>query len=66
MQLECVRVLHEGLLVPVLLYANETTIWREKERSMIRAVEMDSLRGLLSIRRTDRVPNVNINNKYKY
>ena len=52
--------------MPVLLYANETTIWREKERSMIRAVEMDSLRGLLSIRRTDRVPNVNINNKYKY
>ena len=24
LQLECVRVLHEGLLVPVLLYGSET------------------------------------------
>ena len=38
LQLECVRVLHEGLLLPVLLYGSETMIWREKEKSRIRAV----------------------------
>ena len=30
LQLECVRVLHETLLEPVLLYCNETMAWREK------------------------------------
>ena len=32
LQLECVRVLHEALLVPGLLYDNETVIWNENER----------------------------------
>ena len=32
-------------------------LWREKERSRIRAVQMGNLRGLLGIRRMDRVPN---------
>ena len=50
LQLECARVLHESLLVPVLTYGSETMIWRE-------AVQMDNLRGLLSIRRMDKVPN---------
>ena len=49
------RVLHETLLVPVLMYGSETVIW--KERSRIRPVQMDSLRGLLDIKRMDRVPN---------
>ena len=57
LQLECARVLHEILLVPVLMYGSETMIWREKERSRVRAVQMDSLRGLLGIRRMDRVQN---------
>ena len=47
-----VRVLHETLLVPVLMYGNET-LWKEKERSRISAVQMDNLRGLLGIRRMD-------------
>ena len=54
LQLVCTRVLHESLLVPVLItYYNEAMIWREKERSRIRAVQMDNLRGLLGIRRID-------------
>ena len=57
LQLECARGLHESLLEPVT-YGSETMIWREKERSRIRAVQMDNLRGLLSINRTDKVPNV--------
>ena len=53
-------MLHEGLLVPVLLYGNETMIWKEKERSMIRVVQMDNLRGFLVVKRMDRVPNARI------
>ena len=45
----------EELLMPVLLYECETMIWTEKDRSRIRDVQMDNLRGLLGIRRKDRV-----------
>ena len=55
-----VLVLYETLLVPVLTYASETMIWKEKERSRIRGVWMDNLRGLLGIRRMDRVPDARI------
>ena len=47
LQLECARVFHETLLIPVLMYGRETMLWKEKERSRIRAVQMDNLRGLL-------------------
>ena len=57
MQLECARVMHETLLVPVLMYASETIIFKEKERSRISTVQMDNFRGLVGIRRMDRVPN---------
>ena len=52
LQLECAKGLLKTLLVPVLLHVSET-LW--KERSRIRAVQMDNLRGLLVIRRMDRV-----------
>ena len=64
LQLECVRVLQKSLLVPVLTYGSETMIWREKERSRIRAVQMDNLRGLLDIRRMDKLPNAWIRQLY--
>ena len=51
-------VLHETLLVAVLMYASETMLWKEKSR--IRAVKRDNFRGLLGIRRMDRVPNARI------
>ena len=60
LQHECARVLYESLLVPVLTYSSETMIWREKERSRIRAVHMYNLRGLLAIRRMDKVLNARI------
>ena len=37
-QLECARILHESLLIPVLTYGSETMTWWEKERFRIRAV----------------------------
>ena len=54
-----VLVLHETLLVPVHTYGSETMLWKE-ERSRVRAVQMDSLRGFLGIRRMDRVLNAQI------
>ena len=50
LKLECARVLHETLLVPVFKDGSETILWREKERSRVRAVQMDNLRGLLGVR----------------
>ena len=49
LQLECARVLYETLLVPVFIYDSETILRTEKERSRVRAVQMDNLRGLLGI-----------------
>ena len=57
MQLEFARVLNESFLVPVLIYGSETMIWRENQRSRIRAVQMDNLRGLPGIKRMDKVLN---------
>ena len=59
-QLECATVLHETLLVPVLMNGSETMSSKEKERSRIRALQMNIFRGLLGIRRMDRVPNTRI------
>ena len=53
-------VLHETLLVTFLMYGSETMLWKEEERSRIRVVQMDNLRGLLGIRRMNRVPNAKI------
>ena len=41
----------------VLMYVSETMLWKEKERSRVKVVQMDNLRGLLGIRRMDRVLN---------
>ena len=59
-QFHCDRVLHESLLVPDLTYGSETMIWREKEGSRVRAVQIDNLRGLLGIRKLHKVPNTRI------
>ena len=44
LQFDCARVLLETLLVPLLMYGGKTMIWKEKEGSKIRAVQMDKLR----------------------
>jgi len=55
LSMSVVKVLHEKLLVPVLMYGSETMVWKEKERSKIRAVQMDSLRGVIGVKRVDRM-----------
>ena len=52
--------MHRSLLVLVLIHGSKTILWKERERSRIKAVQMDNLRGLLGIRRMDRVPNAQI------
>ena len=64
LQLECARVLKESLLVPVLTYGSETMIWREKERSRTKIVQMDNFRSPLGVRRIDKVPNARIRQLY--
>ena len=49
LNLECTRVLHESTLVPVLVYGNETMVRNPKYWSKVQAVQMDNLRGVLSI-----------------
>ena len=44
----------------VFMYGSETVIWREKERSGIRVVQMNNLRGQLGMRRMDKVLNAQI------
>ena len=44
----------------VLTHGNKTMKWRKKERFRILGVRMDNLRGLLGIRRMDKVPNARI------
>ena len=39
--------------MPVLTYGSEKVIWREKERSRIRAVQMNNLRYLVGVRGMD-------------
>ena len=51
--------------MPVLMYGSETTIWKEKERSRIRTVQTDNLKGLLGTRRMDIVPNAWIREFYR-
>ena len=42
------------------MYGRETILWKEKEISRVRAVQMDNPKGLLGIRRMDRVLNAQI------
>ena len=49
LQLECARVLHETLPIPLFMNDSETILWEEKERSRLRGVQMNNLRGLLGI-----------------
>ena len=59
-----ILVLHETLFVPVLMYGSETLLWKDKEISRIRALQIDNLKGLLGIRMMDRVPNAWIRESY--
>ena len=58
--LSVLRVLHQPLFVPVLTYCSEKMLWKEREGSRIRALQIDNIRGLLGIRRMDKLSNERI------
>ena len=60
MVLVTAMVFLETLLVLVLIYGIETMIWKEKESSRIKAIQIDNLRGLLGIRRMGKVLNAQL------
>ena len=49
--------MHEGMLIPVLMYGSESMVWSDKYRSKMQAVQMDNLRGVLGVRRIDKMRN---------
>ena len=57
LRLECVRVLEEGLVVLVLMYVSEALVWREKERSRIRTVQMKNLKSFFGKKGMDGISN---------
>ena len=50
----------ESLLLSVLMYGSDTMLWRGKESSRVRAVQIHDLIGLLDVRRMDKVPNARV------
>src|SRR5678815_1751450 len=60
LSLECARVLHEGMLLPVLMYSSETMVWKKGYRSKVQCVQMDNLRGVLGVKRIDKIRNEGI------
>src|SRR5678815_4983448 len=57
LSLECARALHEGMLLPVLLYSSETMVWNKKYRSKVQCVQMDNLRDMLGVKRINKMRN---------
>ena len=41
LQFECIRVLHNALLVIILLCGSEPMVWREKKTFTIRGLQMN-------------------------
>ena len=42
--------MHDALVLPVLLYGSKAVVWKEKEKSWIRVMQVDSLRDLFFVR----------------
>ena len=49
--------MHEGVVVPTLMYGSETLLWNSCEKSRITAAEMYNVRGYCGIRRIYRIRN---------
>ena len=55
--------IHNGVLVPTLMYGSESWVWQKRHESRVNAVEMRSLRSMSGIKLTDRVRNSVIREK---
>lgn len=43
LSLECVRVLHKNMVIPPAMYGSKTIIWKEREGSKTRTVQVNNL-----------------------
>lgn len=57
LNLEFARVLYKSILILTLIYESETMIWKEKDSSRIRAVQMNNLGRIIVVRRSNRMRN---------
>ena len=64
MQLQYTRIQYKALIGLVLLYDSKTVVWKEKEKSRIRAEQRQSLEAC-RFRRTYRMPKVQIRKLYE-
>jgi hypothetical protein len=48
---------HNGVLLPTLIYGSESQVWQKKHTSRVNAVEMRALRSLIGVKLSDRVRN---------
>ena len=56
--------MQETLVVPVLMYGSKAMLWKEKKKSRIRDAQINIIKGLVGIRRVNRVPNAWIREFY--
>ncbi|GBP46058.1 hypothetical protein EVAR_41411_1 [Eumeta japonica] len=52
--------IHNGVLIPTLMYGSESWVWQKKNERRINAVEMLSLRNMCGVSRIDRCGNSNL------
>jgi hypothetical protein len=48
---------HNGVLLPTLMYGSESWVWQKKHTSRVNAVEMRALRSVIGVKLSDRVWN---------
>lgn len=56
LNLECTRLLQESMLILTLKYSNETEV-RKKKKIENKALQIDNLRGMLEVRRIEKIGN---------
>jgi hypothetical protein len=49
--------MHNGVLLPTLMYGSESWVWQKKHTSRVNAVEMRALRNMIGVKLSDRVKN---------
>ncbi len=61
--MEVKKGLRDGITVPTIIYANETWVWNDRQRSRIQAVEMSYLRSACRVQRMDGESNERVYNR---
>jgi hypothetical protein len=46
---------HNGVLLPTLMYGSEIWVWQKKHTSRVNAVEMRALKNMIGVKLSDRV-----------